>query len=219
MTWRTTFMATLLFAGFATGILTGTGEGKAGWYQYDVWNHPGPTYSTTTINCGWHDDCDAGAGNANALDWRNADNDDVLWRSFSSNESNQSFAGSILIQDLSEDECHRTFVELRTLIGTHLGEIQYKHTTPVGDNISYSVSSGLNPTSFYVKVGDTHDWDCGTYRAHLHQGRESGTAWTKQTQSTWIYPTWSTCHTAGCYTVSGGPWQYWQHQRTWSASY
>ncbi len=109
-------------------------------------------------------------------------------------------------------------MELKTLLGTGLGEIQYKHTTPVGNNISYNVSSGLTPTSFSVKVGDTHDNDCSQYPAHLHQGREPGTSWTKQTESTWVYPTWSTCHTAGCHTYTS-PWQYWQHQRTWWASY
>ncbi len=87
---RTILMTTLLLSGFAAGILTGTGEGRAALYEYDVRNFPGPTYSPTTINCGWHDNCDQRARGANGLDWRNWADYDVYWRSWSANESNQS---------------------------------------------------------------------------------------------------------------------------------
>lgn len=98
------------------------------------------------------------------------------------------------------------------------GPIQYKHTNPVNAGSVYNVASGFFPTSTTVQVGTTVNNDCGKYPAHLHQGRAPGSYWAKQTQSTWVYPTWSTCHTAGCNTYTS-PWQYWQHGVSWLACY
>lgn len=209
-----------LAAGFLFATFSGSTDVDAQSYEYRVWNYPGPSHEPKTLNCGWHDTCVDPQTDGNALDWRNFANTPVNWRSTSSNDQGHHTAGSIRVIDDSVGTCNRTIVRLESPLGTNMGEIRYVHTEPYGAGSVHNVPSDSWGVALTQQIGTTAETDtCSSnYLPHLHQGRWNTTLWSKQTQSTWIYPTRATCSQAGCTTYQS-PWNYWQHERTWAANY
>lgn len=204
-------LALLLFVtGLGTGVLA-PGPAEATSFSYSVWSQPGTSGSSATLTCGWHDNCTYGSDGV-ALDWMNSEDAAVYWRSWSSNSQGINSVGRVYVANQNSGSCYTTYGELKTLLGTSLNGIVYRHTSASIPGSPPYVSSGLYPATTSFVLGYTVDNDCaGAYPAHLHQERGSS-SWTKNT----YYPTRAGCNDdSGCQTDA--VWGEHHSQRLWYA--
>lgn len=206
-------------AGFALAVATTLEPGSAATTTtYTVWNYPGPASTGTVIlNCGWHNVCTTG-NDGDALDWANAAEQVVRWRSHSANTSGHPSAGTIHRENTNSGSCFNFNARFRSILGTDLGALRYVHAQP-GSWTQVAVQSGGGfGVSMTMNIGTTK-WEpssCGTSGPHLHQGRQAGTAWTKHLLPSG-YPTRATCWLDGCASYSSA-WDRWQHSRQYAVT-
>lgn len=208
---RRRLMATLTLAviigGISGLIAPATSSAQSGRVDVHLTINPGATNSLT---CGWHEACLSPFYFGSALDWANAGNAYIYWRSYGwrSDTTGQVATGTV---GTSNTGCSRMLIDVRDVYGYSQGISYYTHSWtpwnghPVRIDAGGGFWQGNNQIIGYTYLNERADFpNCPTSGSHLHQ-YASGYG-----QNTGLYPG---APGTGTYPVTNNG--YWQNDRRW----
>jgi hypothetical protein len=175
--------------------------------------------ATSYMTCGWHGDCGASPTSGKAIDWDNADNGTVYWRSYGYRDDAQTATiASGTTSHPAGPACNTVIVSVADAFSFSKGEADYVHTATwfPGTNFNVTGSPTWAWTSQDVGFSVTSEGvGCDFSGSHLHESQGS-LYWTQQSNTgstcSGYYPDYN-CqgYTKSNYVTLA----YWQFKQTW----
>ncbi len=174
--------------GTAAAIASPAPDAQASTVFVDVFVHEG---GNKYLTCGWHGSSGCGSGSG-ALDWDNADNAAVWWRSWVLLSSSSTPAGAVDARPVdATGTCYAVRVDTYDNNALLQGNVKYTHTDRKTGNFNVlGKDLGLWDTHKVGKSVATEKAGCPFGGSHVHMASSYGTH-NHSTPS--YYPTDSTC--------------------------
>lgn len=182
-------MALAVLLGTGTALAIPAPDARASTVFVDVFVHEG---GNKYLTCGWHGSSGCGASSGSALDWDNADDADVAWRSWVLLSSSSTPATAVDARPVDATAtCYAVRVDTYDNNASLQGNVKYTHTDRKTSN--FNVLGSDTGTWDTHKVGQsvaTEKAGCPFGGSHVHMASSYGT---HNHSAPSYYPDDSTC--------------------------